>query len=183
MCLEACIVFSCGRGVGMLHGFAEFLWRGWWIYSWEPAVFHGEPQYLKRAGFRYPAPLDFGWTFKGVNIYNCSVGIDVSAATSGKQQVGSVTSIDSSITNTPIGVPTGHSSTSQPATGGSLIVETVAPSNVPLATEGASGTILTGRGTSNIRALTQGHRYSACQHHPQSPSSMSTSSPCTKPSR
>ena len=156
---------------------------GSWTRSWELVVIHGEPQYLQRADFRYPAALELGWTFKGINIYNCSVGIDVSAATSGKQEVGSVTSIDSSITNIPIGVLTAHSSTSQPATGGSLIVETVAPSNVPLATEGASGTILTGRGTSNIRALTQGHRYSACQHHPQSPSSMSTSSPCTKPSR
>ncbi|KAN0089927.1 hypothetical protein V8E51_018506 [Hyaloscypha variabilis] len=81
--------------------------------------------------FRYPAALELGWTFKGINIYNCSVGIDVSAATSGKQEVGSVTSIDSSITNIPIGVLTAHSSTSQPATGGSLILETVTPSNIP----------------------------------------------------
>jgi glucan 1,3-beta-glucosidase len=108
----------------------------------------------------------WGWTYRGVNIYNCSVGLDMSAVTSGKQEVGSVTFIDSSITNTPIGVLTAHSSTSQPATGGSLILENVALSNVPIAIKGASGTI-----------LTQGHRYS-----PTGPVSIdANSSPFTGP--
>ncbi|CZR50454.1 uncharacterized protein PAC_00326 [Phialocephala subalpina] len=149
-----------------------------WTHSWEPAVFHAEPQYLQCAGFCYPAALDLGWTYKSVSIYNCSVGLDMSAVTSGKQEVGSVTFIDSSITNTPIGILTAHSSTSQPATGGSLILEDVALSNVPIAIKGASGTILTGSTcTSTILAFTQGHRYS-----PTGPVSIdANSSPLNRP--
>lgn len=103
----------------------------------------------------------WGWTYKDVNIYNGSVSLKMSAFTSGKQEVGSVTFIDSSITNTPIGVLIAQSFTSQPATERSLILENVALSSVPIVIEGASGTILTrSTRTSTILAYTHGHRYS-----------------------
>lgn len=105
---------------------------------------------------------DWGWTYKGVNIYNCSVGLDFSSVTStGSQNVGSITFIDSSITDTPIGFITAHSATSQPPTAGSLILENVQLKNVPVAIQGPGGaTYLAGTtGSMNIAGWGQGHSY------------------------
>lgn len=66
---------------------------------------------------------EWGWTYKGINIYNCSVGLDFSSGGSTGQSVGSITFIDSSITNTPVGLVTTHSATSLPPTAGSLVLE------------------------------------------------------------
>lgn len=63
---------------------------------------------------------DWGWTYKGVNINNCSVGLNMSA-----NAVGSVTLIDSSISNTPVGIVTSYNPTSTSPTAGSLIIENV----------------------------------------------------------
>jgi glucan 1,3-beta-glucosidase len=85
----------------------------------------------------------------------------MSAGGTNNEQVGSVTLLDSSITNTPVGIlsawaPNGN----QPATGGSLAVENLALTNVPVAIKGPSGTVLSGSsGAVTITSWGNGHRY------------------------
>ncbi|KAK8111429.1 uncharacterized protein PG998_007886 [Apiospora kogelbergensis] len=103
---------------------------------------------------------NWGWTYIGLRINNCGKGIDISANSNGKQEVGSLTLIDSTIINTPVGVATAWSSSSQPPTAGSVVLENVALQNVPVAVSGPSGTVLSGSsGSTTITAWSQGHRY------------------------
>lgn len=104
---------------------------------------------------------DWGWTYKGISINNCSIGLDMSNVGSDgvSQAVGSVTFIDSSIKDTPVGIKTIHSSTSTPPTGGSLILENVSLNNVITAVDGPTGPVLFGTlGTTTIN-YGQGHEY------------------------
>ncbi|KAI9644962.1 hypothetical protein NHQ30_006997 [Ciborinia camelliae] len=104
---------------------------------------------------------DWGWLFQGISINNCQKGIDISAGGSTAQNVGSVILIDSSITNTPIGIVTAYTSSSLPATAGSVVLENVVLSNVPTAVTVSGGsTILAGTsGSTTITAWGQGHKY------------------------
>ncbi|KAK0301952.1 hypothetical protein LTR01_009060 [Friedmanniomyces endolithicus] len=104
---------------------------------------------------------DWGWTYKSITINNCSVGLDMSSGGPTAQSVGSVTFIDSSISNTPVGIKTAHGPGSQSPTAGSLIVENVALNNVPIAIEGANGaTALAGTtGQTTIAGWGEGHSY------------------------
>ncbi|KAK8065952.1 glucan 1-3-beta-glucosidase [Apiospora hydei] len=103
---------------------------------------------------------DWGWTYINLSINNCGKGIDVSANSDGKQQVGSMTVIDSTIVNTPVGIVTAWSPNSQPATAGTVVLENVVLQNVPVAVAGPSGTVLSGSSSSTtITAWSQGHRY------------------------
>ncbi|PQE29297.1 putative beta-13 exoglucanase precursor protein [Rutstroemia sp. NJR-2017a BBW] len=105
--------------------------------------------------------LDWGWTYMGLSINNCGIGIDISDGGSSAQQVGSVTVIDSIITNTPIGILTARSSTSQPTTAGSLAIENVVFTNVPTLVKGPSAASLAGTtGTTTVAAWIQGNVYS-----------------------
>jgi len=104
---------------------------------------------------------DWGWTYKSININNCTIGLDMSSGGATAQAVGSVTFIDSSISNTRIGIRTAHSLTSQPPAGGSLILENVYLSGVPIAVQGA-GNITALQGTpanTHIAAWGEGHAY------------------------
>lgn len=105
--------------------------------------------------------MGLGWVYQGITINNCQIGIDISAGGSAAQNVGSVILIDSSITNTPIGVITAYTATSSPATAGSLILENVQLTNVPTAIQLSTGaTILAGTGGSmNIAGWGDGHQY------------------------
>lgn len=103
---------------------------------------------------------DWGWTYKGVTVNNCSVALNMSAGGPSAQGVGSVTLLDSSISNTPIGIITAHDATSSPVTSGSLIVENVQLINVPIAVTGPNGTVLSGTtGSTTITAWGEGHEY------------------------
>jgi glucan 1,3-beta-glucosidase len=105
---------------------------------------------------------DWGWLYQGISINNCQKGIDISALDStGGLNVGSVTIIDSSITNTPIGIITSYQAGSQPPTAGSLILENVVLSNVPTAIQLLSGaTVLVGTtGTTTIAGWGEGNKY------------------------
>jgi glucan 1,3-beta-glucosidase len=104
----------------------------------------------------------WGWVYQGLSINNCQKGIDVSASnpSTGSLFVGSVAVIDSSITNTPVGIVTAYSSTSQPPTAGSLILENVALTNVPVAVQSSSsGAVVLAGGTLTIPSWGQGHKY------------------------
>jgi glucan 1,3-beta-glucosidase len=102
---------------------------------------------------------DWGWTYAGLSINNCQVGIDMSAGgANNKLDVGSVTLIDSTFTNVGVAILTAWSTTSNPATAGSLIMENISLNNVPVAVKGPSGTMLAG-GSLTIAAWGNGHSY------------------------
>lgn len=108
----------------------------------------------------------WGWVYQGLSINSCKTGIDISGvnATNNNQFVGSVTVLDSSITNTAVGVLTAFNSGSLPTTGGTLVLENVVLSNVGTSVKysGNGATILAGSsGTFTIPGWGQGHKYSA----------------------
>jgi glucan 1,3-beta-glucosidase len=106
---------------------------------------------------------NWAWTFKTLNINNCALGLDMTAGGTSAQAVGSITLLDVSITNTPVGVLTGTSSTSQTKTSGSLILDNIQTQNVPVIVKGSSGnTILAGStGSTNIASWGQGSLYTS----------------------
>ncbi|KAI9708251.1 MAG: hypothetical protein M1820_004205 [Bogoriella megaspora] len=101
---------------------------------------------------------DWSFAYKSISINNCQVGLDISSGGSSAQQVGSVTLYDSSITNTPIGVKTAWTTSSSPASAGSVILENVVLNNVPTAVQGPNGVVLAG-GSTTIAAWGEGHQY------------------------
>ncbi|KAK3315892.1 glycoside hydrolase family 55 protein [Apodospora peruviana] len=103
----------------------------------------------------------WGWTYQQVNINNCQIGFDFTAAPGNDLKVGSVVIIDSSITNTPVGVSYGNSAaTSSPAIANTIILENVALTNVPTAIKSAKGTVLAGStGKKTIAAWGRGNAY------------------------
>ena len=99
------------------------------------------------------------WVYQGISINNCKVGLDMSVGGSSALGVGSITLIDSSITNTPVGILTGFTSSSQPATANSLIVENLSLNNVPVAVQEIGGATLLAGGTLTVAAWGQGNEY------------------------
>lgn len=106
---------------------------------------------------------DWGWTYQGISINDCQVGLDITNVDGGELKVASVVFIDSEINNTPIGVVYGSSTTSAPAAANGLILENVALNNVPVAIQGPNkATVLAGStGKSTIAAWGKGNSYTA----------------------
>ncbi|KAB2571664.1 Glucan 1,3-beta-glucosidase [Lasiodiplodia theobromae] len=96
------------------------------------------------------------WTFHGVNINNCDVGIDMANSPS-NQTVGSVIVLDSTFTNTPLGVNTSFSENSVPATGGTLVLNNVDFSGSETAVLSAGAAALAGG--SKVESWVQGKEY------------------------
>lgn len=101
---------------------------------------------------------DWSFTYKNIKVNNCQIAINMASGGSGAQSVGSVTLVDSTITNTRVALNTSHSLNSQPPAAGSLILENVQLNNVPIAVSGPSGTQLNG-GTTKITGWGDGHSY------------------------
>jgi glucan 1,3-beta-glucosidase len=105
---------------------------------------------------------DWGWTYKSVSINNCRVGLNMSAVdVNGDVNVGSITFLDSEIINTPIGIITSRTASSEPDAAGSLYLENVKLDKVGIAVQGPNGTSYL-EGSSNpsvIEAWADGHRY------------------------
>lgn len=101
------------------------------------------------------------WTFKSVEINNCGVGLDVTAGGAGAQGVGSVILLDSTISNTPVGVYTVKTANSSPPTGATVVLDNVRLNNVPraVANPTTGATILNG-GSISIEFWGQGKAYS-----------------------
>lgn len=103
---------------------------------------------------------DWDWTFQGLSINNCGTGIDMSASGDSGQQVGSMIVLDSTFTNVQVGVVTAYTPGGTPDAAGSLMLENIALSNVPVAVRSGGGTVLAGTtGTTTIAAWGQGHSY------------------------
>lgn len=109
--------------------------------------------------------FDWGWTFKGLSINNCTTGVNMAAGGATDQAIVSVIIIDSSFTDTKVAVVTAHNSTSVPVAAGALILENIALKNVPVAIQGPQGTVLAGTtGSTTIAAWAQGHDYTPTSH-------------------
>ncbi|EPE25182.1 Pectin lyase-like protein [Glarea lozoyensis ATCC 20868] len=103
---------------------------------------------------------NWGWTFMGIEIENCTTGLNMSSGGSQKQTVGSVTFIDSIISRTKVGIITAHSLDSSPKTAGNLVLENIRLHQVDVAVQGESGTLLNGTpGYKKVQAWAQGHQY------------------------
>jgi glucan 1,3-beta-glucosidase len=96
---------------------------------------------------------NWGFTYKNINTYNCSVGINMTGPV-----IGSVALLDSTFSDTRVGIATGRAPATQTAPGaGSLIVENVAFTNVQDVISGPSGSIVTGNSSGTI--LKKGYAY------------------------
>jgi glucan 1,3-beta-glucosidase len=102
---------------------------------------------------------DWGWTYKNIHINNCQVGIDITSGGHDQQSVGSITLLDSFITDTPVGIVTAHDSTSLPSTAGSVVLENVSVQNVPVIVQGPGQKTVLAGGSVHVDAWGQGHSY------------------------
>lgn len=105
---------------------------------------------------------DWGWTYYGLKINNCTVGLNLTAVNDkGELNVASVVLFDSEFSNTDTAVITARPTPSN-SSAGALILENVSLNNVRVAIEGPSGTTLLD-GTSGVKKITawgQGSQYS-----------------------
>ncbi|KAJ8122862.1 hypothetical protein O1611_g9734 [Lasiodiplodia mahajangana] len=124
---------------------------------------------------------NWGWTFQGISVNNCTVGLDMATRDDdGKEVVGSATFFDGSFTNTQIAFNISRSSSSLPVTGGSLAIENVALKNVGTAVSygPTASTLLAGTaGSTTITSWVSGQVY-----HPNGPNKVAgTQTPFTRP--
>ncbi|KAJ5082967.1 CAZyme family GH55 [Penicillium argentinense] len=99
---------------------------------------------------------DWGWTYQGLTLANCTTAISINNGGVGNQLVGSVVVLDSTIQDCSTFVASAWETS--PSSNGSLILENIVLENVPVAVNGPSGTVLAG-GTTTISAWGQGHKY------------------------
>ncbi|KAI0973486.1 glycoside hydrolase family 55 protein [Xylaria arbuscula] len=124
---------------------------------------------------------NWGWTYQGISVNNCTVGLDMATRdASNKEVVGSATFFDSSFTNTKIAFNISRSANSSPTTGGSLAIENVSINNVRTAVYygPTQGTLLAGTtGSSTISSWITGNVY-----HPHGPNKVAgTQTPVPRP--
>ncbi|KII88661.1 glycoside hydrolase family 55 protein [Plicaturopsis crispa FD-325 SS-3] len=105
------------------------------------------------------AQWNWGWTFQGVRISNCSVGFDLTTGglTQDTQTVGGEAIIDGVISDTPIFVRSSNASTSL---AGSLALNNIQLTNVDTAVGVVGGKTLLAGGSSTIDSWGQGNVYS-----------------------
>lgn len=120
---------------------------------------------------------DWGWTYQGLQISNCTTALSITAGGSSALAVGSVNVIDSTISDSGTFIATDWTTSSTPAGAGSLILENVQLQNVGTAVQGPSGTVLAG-GSTTIAGWGEGHEYT-----PSGPKTFQGSfTPATRPS-
>ncbi|KXJ89777.1 glycoside hydrolase family 55 protein [Microdochium bolleyi] len=95
---------------------------------------------------------NWGWTYIGLSINDCGTGIKMD-----NSDVGSVTILDSTITNTPTFIQSKYTVNGTPDTQGSVIMENIKFQNVGTGIAGPNGAILAG-GTRTVGAWGQGHQ-------------------------
>jgi glucan 1,3-beta-glucosidase len=105
---------------------------------------------------------NWGWTFQGVTITDCSIGFDINSGgtTQATQTTGAVAVIDAVVSNTPIFIQNTEASSGSLA--GSLVINNAKLTNVPTAVGVASGAVVLegSSGTTTIASWGQGNVYS-----------------------
>ncbi|RMZ81784.1 hypothetical protein DV738_g2045, partial [Chaetothyriales sp. CBS 135597] len=135
------LVFN-GGGTGAFLGNQQFTTRNWTFNGVSTAIYMN---------------WNWLWTFKSLTINDADIGIDMSGLTNGvNQTVGSVLVLDSSITNSAVGIKTSHNASSLPVTGGTLALQNVDFTNTPIAIAGADGVSQVAAGNDMISFFAQG---------------------------
>ena len=99
------------------------------------------------------------WTFHGVTITGCSVGIDMTSGGFDNQAVGSVVILDSSISASRTGIMTPYvPDFSSPQSAGTLVVENVRFIGIAPAIANAGGRVVLA-GSQTIRSFAQGNAW------------------------
>lgn len=99
--------------------------------------------------------FDWGWLYKGLNIKNCTIGIDMTTIS-----VGSLIVIDSVFTDVSVGIATSKSAAIDPPEANTLVIENVQFNNVPTIVSGLSSVPLQGSaGSITVAGWAQGHYY------------------------
>lgn len=125
---------------------------------------------------------DWTWTYQGLSINNCGIGINMNGGGTASPSVGSVTVVDSTFVNTPIGIQTVGSSSISPVTAGSLYIDNTRFTNSPSAVVGPTGNVILSAGSSGlVSSWALGHMYSGTSQNDQSVQGSIT--PPTKDSR
>lgn len=102
---------------------------------------------------------NWAWTLSEITINNCKVGIDMANGGAASQLVGSVVLLDSTISNTPIGISTAYSPSQGSITNGTLVIDNVDFSaGCPIAVAGASGASILA-GNTKVASFIQGKKY------------------------
>jgi glucan 1,3-beta-glucosidase len=102
---------------------------------------------------------NWAWTLSEITINNCKVGIDMANGGAANQLVGSVILMDSTISNTPIGISTAYSPSQGSVTNGSLVIDNVDFSAAcPIAVAGPSGASILA-GNAKVASFIQGKSY------------------------
>lgn len=131
-----------GGGFGMWVGNQQFTTRNMTFTNCQTAIFIN---------------WDWVWTIKDVTIDSCQVGLDVSTGGTTDQTVGSALFLDSTISNTPIGVNSSYSTT-QTGTNGTLIIDNVDMSNnVATAVHDATTKAVILAGNKMVNSFVQGN--------------------------
>jgi hypothetical protein len=97
------------------------------------------------------------WTLKSININRCTTGIVMTNPGDSGQAVGSILLQDSAILNTKVGVQSLWSATSQPSSGGTLIIDNVDFTGTPVGIQSPAGQLLAGG--SVVQGYIQGPTY------------------------
>ncbi|PPQ70366.1 hypothetical protein CVT24_013141 [Panaeolus cyanescens] len=102
---------------------------------------------------------NWGWTYQQVNFNNCGVGFDVASGsiTTDAQTTGALAIIDATASNTPIFIRTSAPSPGRLA--GSLVLNNVKLTNVPVAVGVVGGAVVLNGGTTTISSWGQGNVY------------------------
>jgi glucan 1,3-beta-glucosidase len=138
------------------------------IYGGDQGLAVGSQQFTMRnitvngANFGIVQAWNWGWTYKGLTLTNCkTAALDITGlGASG----GDMIVIDSTISNSPVGVDyTSPLASSTLASGVNIILENVQFVNIPVAVRGDGSTMLAGQsaGTVSVAAWGRGHQYSA----------------------
>lgn len=104
---------------------------------------------------------DWGWTYLGISINNCTTGLNMSSGGSSDQAVTSVTLIDSSFKDTDVAIITAYNNFSLPEAAGSLILDNIHLTNVPIAIQESKNTVLAGTNNQSmiINGWGEGNEY------------------------
>ncbi|KZT11300.1 glycoside hydrolase family 55 protein [Laetiporus sulphureus 93-53] len=137
------LVFNGGK-YGMWVGNQQFTVRNVTINNAKTAIF---------------VDWNWGWTFQGVTINDCSIGFDLQTGglTEDDQTVGGVAIIDAIVSHTPVFLSASNSSNSL---SGSVVLSNIQLTNVSTAVGVVNGDVILEGGSTTIDSWGQGNIYS-----------------------
>ena len=100
---------------------------------------------------------DWGWTYQGVSISDCTTAFAFENGGAGAQTVGSAVILDTTISGCKAAISTAWETSDY--SNGSLILENVVLDTTPVAVNGSTGNTILQGGSTTISGWGQGHKY------------------------